>query len=131
MHIYMLGGDIIMVPYYYHIDYPRPKKYSVSTSQIGGEEGTVVVLDACGTLPPSLSLPSLPSSSLSPSLPPSFSPQVHEDEIDKQLWGELESKEEEEEEVGHVTPDDVIYSQYYLFVVYISQCLALYTHCTI
>ena len=62
------------------------------------------------SLHPSL-LPSLP-----PSLPPSV-PQVHEDEIDKQLWGEMKSKEEEEEEVGHVTPYDVIYSQYYLFVV--------------
>ena len=46
-------------------------------------------------------------SSLPPSLPPSpLLPDVktNDDEIDKQLWGELESEEEmEEEEVSHVT----------------------------
>ena len=58
---------------------------------------------------PSSLLPSLPPSLpllLPPSLPPSV-PQVHEDEIDKQLWGEMKSMEEEEE-VGHVTPSDVM-----------------------
>ena len=42
-----------------------------------------------------------------PSLPPSpllSDVKTNDDEIDKQLWGELESEEEmEEEEVSHVT----------------------------
>ena len=49
----------------------------------------------------------------SPSLPSPYShfpsaPKIHDEDIDKQLWGELESEEEmDEEEVSHMIPCDV------------------------